>query len=128
MILLDTHAWVWWAADRAKLSAAARAAIAAEDERGISGISLWEVATLAANGKLILDRDLKDWIEGALASAQVRVVPIRADIAVRSTRLGHAFHGDPADRLIVATAISEAARLVTKDAKIRSYAGVESVW
>lgn len=128
MIVLDTHAWVWWAADRNKLSAAARAAIEGDARRGVSAISLWEVAMLASNGKLLLDRDPADWLHAAAALDGVEIVALRPDIAVRSTRLGRAFHGDPADRLIVATAIAESAKLVTKDAQIRACSGVDTVW
>jgi PIN domain nuclease of toxin-antitoxin system len=128
VIVLDTHAWVWWAADKAKLSAAARNAIEGDPRRAVPAISVWEVATLASNGKLQLDRDPQDWLDAALALEGVELVPLRADIAVRSTRLGRTFHGDPADRMIVATAIAENARLVTKDARIRAYSAVDSVW
>lgn len=128
MIVLDTHAWVWWAADKKKLSGAARAAIEADSRRGVSAISLWEVAMLASSGKLLIDRDPIEWLNAATALEGVEIVALRPDIAVRSTRLGRAFHGDRADRLIVATAIAESAKLVTKDAQIRSYSGVDAVW
>lgn len=128
MIVLDTHVWVWWAADKEKVSKPARAAIEEEDRRGVSAISLWEVATLVSKGRLLLDRDPKEWLESAIALEGFEVVPLRPSIAVRSTQLGRTFQGDPADRLVVATAIAEGARLVTKDAQIRAYPGVVSVW
>lgn len=128
MIVLDTHAWVWWVADAAKLSAAARKAIEGDPRRAISSISLWEVATLVSKGRLLLDRDAREWLEAASSVDGMEVVPLRPAIAVRSTQLGRVFHDDPADRLIVATAMTESARLVTKDARIRAYPGVVSVW
>lgn len=126
--MLDTHAWIWWAADRAKLSVAARKAIEDDPRRGVAAISLWEVSTLAANGKLLLDRETRDWLHDASSLPGIELLPIRPDVAVRSTRLGRTFQGDPADRLIVATAMSEGARLVTKDARIRDYPAVETIW
>jgi PIN domain nuclease of toxin-antitoxin system len=128
MIVLDTHAWVWWAADAARLSGAAKKAIEADPRRAISAISLWEVATLVSKGRLLLDRDPREWLEAASTLDGLEVIPLRPAIAVRSTQLGRAFHDDPADRLIVATAMAEGARLVTKDARIRAYAGVTSIW
>jgi PIN domain nuclease of toxin-antitoxin system len=126
VILLDTHAWVWWVADKARLSRVAKARLDKEDQLAISDISLWEVATLVAKGRLLLDRDPTDWL--IQASSGVEIIPIRPPIAVRSTQLGRSFHGDPADRLIVATAILENASLVTRDEKIRAFPGVTSIW
>jgi PIN domain nuclease of toxin-antitoxin system len=128
VIVLDTHAWVWWAADRARLSRRARSAIESERRLAVSDVSLWEVAMLVAKGRLRLDRSPTDWLEHAASLDRLEVVPIRPGIAVRSTQLGHAFQGDPADRLIVATALVEGASLVTKDDRIRTAAAVTTVW
>ena len=128
MIVLDTHTWVWWAADRAKLSKAALAAIESDSRRSLCDVSLREVAHLVQNGKLVVDRDLRDWLEQAVSAAGVTVVPIRPDIATRSVQLGRRFQGDPYDQLIAATAIVESATLVTKDAKLRAYPGLTTVW
>jgi PIN domain nuclease of toxin-antitoxin system len=128
VIVLDTHAWVWWVADRPRLSRKARAAIEGDGRLAISGISLWEVATLVSKGRLRLDRDPTDWLTQASALPGLEVVPIRPPIAVLSTQLGRAFPGDPADRLVVATAILEAAPLVTKDERILGYQGVRAIW
>lgn len=128
MTILDTHAWIWWAADKAQLSRKARSAIENDRRLGICDISLWEVAMLVAKGRLRIDRDVREWIEQASSLPGIEIIPIRPAIAVRSTQLGREFQGDPADRLIVATAMTETARVVTKDDRIRAYPAVTAVW
>lgn len=129
MILLDTHAWIWWAAETPRrLSARARRAIADSPSVGVSAISTWEVAMLVAKGRLELDRDVLVWIRQALAVPRVTLVPLTPEIAVRSTRLGDGFPGDPADRILVATAREVGAALVTRDETLRRAEGVRIVW
>ncbi|HVO49911.1 MAG TPA: type II toxin-antitoxin system VapC family toxin [Thermoanaerobaculia bacterium] len=129
MILLDTHAWIWWAAETPRrLTARARRAIAESPSIAVSAISPWEVAMLVAKGRLELDRDVLVWIRQALALPRVTLVPLTPEIAVRSTRLGAGFPGDPADRIIVASARELGASLVTKDQVLRRAEGVRTVW
>ena len=129
MILLDTHAWVWWAAETPRrLSARARRAIADSPAVGVSAISTWEVAMLVAKGRLELDRDVLVWIRQALALPRVTLVPLTPEIAVRSTRLGDGFPGDPADRFLVATARERGAAFVTRDEALRRAEGVRRIW
>ena len=128
MIVLDTHAWIWWSSAPQKLSARARRAIDEAKDLAVSAISLWEVAMLAAKSRLELDRDVGLWMRQALATPRVRLIPLSVDIAVRSTSLGRAFQGDPADRLVVATALELNAALVTKDDRIRSWEKIVTVW
>lgn len=128
MIVLDTHAWIWWAAAPAKLSARARAAAESADEIGVSAISPWEVATLIAKKRLELDRDVLVWVRQALALPRVGLLPLTPEIAVASTRLPSDFPGDPADRILVATARAHGAALVSKDASFRRVPDVKTVW
>ena len=129
MILLDTHVWIWWAAKTPRrLTARARRAIAESPSVAVSAISPWEVAMLVAKGRLELDRDVLVWIRQALALPRVTLVPLTPEIAVRSTRLGAGFPGDPADRIIVASARELGASLVTKDQVLRRAEGVRTVW
>jgi PIN domain nuclease of toxin-antitoxin system len=128
LIVLDTHAWIWWISDPAHLSKPARAEIHAATEIGISAISCFEVATAAAKGRIILDRAPVEWLTQALALPRVELLPISPAVAVKATQLGRAFHGDPADRLIVATSLVESATLLTKDERIRDYPGVPTLW
>ena len=83
---------------------------------------------LVERQRLELDRDVSDWLSDAIALEGIEVVPLTADIAVRSTRLSQGFHGDPADQLIVATAIVLGAALVTRDERIQKFAGVKTIW
>lgn len=129
MILLDTHVWIWWAAETPRrLSARARRAIAESPSVAVSAISPWEVAMLVAKGRLELDRDVLVWIRQALALPRVTFAPLTPEIAVRSTRLGDGFPGDPADRILVATARELGAALVTKDETLRHAEGVRTIW
>jgi PIN domain nuclease of toxin-antitoxin system len=97
------------------------------DEIGISMISCWEVALLVAKGRLELDRDVSLWVTQALEIPKVKLLDLSPAIAIASTRLEW-LHDDPADRIIVATAMTHRAPLVTKDRRIRSFRSVKSIW
>lgn len=129
MIVLDTHVWIWWVSEPEKLSVKALAAINYTRTVGICPISCWEIATKVTQGKLSFDRPLRVWVRQALARPGVILTELSADIAILAGELGQqGFHGDPADRLIVATAIEHGAELVTKDRRIRAFANVRTVW
>lgn len=83
---------------------------------------------LVERRRLELDRSVMDWLSDALDLDGVEVLPLTIDIAVRSTRLGREAPADPADRLIVATALMHGAPLVTRDERIRTFAGVTTIW
>lgn len=126
MIILDTHAWIWFSGDDRYLSPAALEATRRADRIGVSPISIWEVSMLCSKGRLVLDDDVDRWVARALALARVEVVPLTPSIAILAGTLP--IHGDPADRLVVATALSLAATLVTKDEKIHQSALLTPVW
>ena len=131
MIVLDTHALVWWVDNPAQLSKPASAAI--EQAMGtkslyVSCFSAWEIAMLVERGRLQLGLDVRDWIARCEALPFLSFVPVSNAIAVESARLPEFPHADPADRIIVATAMSLGARLVTKDEKISSYSHLVTVW
>ena len=131
MIVLDTHAWIWWVAHPDQLSQSARARIELEvEESGIhvSAISCWEIALLVRKGRLELALDTADWIAEAEALPFVQFVPVDNRIALRSNALPGDLHDDPADRLIIATALTIGATLITKDARLRAYPHVETLW
>jgi PIN domain nuclease of toxin-antitoxin system len=127
MIVLDTHAWLWWVSDPNRLGRAARKHLENNDRIGIASVCCFEVAAAAATGRISLDRNPLEWLHQALALPHVELLPLTPAVAVKATELGK-FHGDPADRLIVATAILESAALVTRDRRIRDYAGVTTIW
>jgi PIN domain nuclease of toxin-antitoxin system len=128
VIVLDTHAWIWWATDDRRLSAAARRRIEASSRVGVSSISAWELAMLVERGRLKLDRDVLTWVLAALDLPKAELLELTPAIAVRSALPGDGFHGDPADRIIVATALEHRAPLVTRDERIRRHGAVEAVW
>lgn len=128
MILLDTHVWVWWAAEPKKLAARALKAVESADEVGVSAISPWEVAMLVSKGRLELDRDVLLWIRQALAIPKVSLIPLSPEIAVASTKLDPAFPGDSADRILAATALRLRVPLVTADARLRRLASLDTIW
>lgn len=128
MIVLDTHAWTGWTSGSPRLSAGVREKIDTAADVAVSPISCWEVAMLVANGRIDLGRQPLNWIRLALTRPATRLVPIAPDIAVRAAQLGERIRGDPADRLIIATALQLGAPLVTLDEGIRASGLVETIW
>lgn len=129
MIVLDTHVWLWWLAEPSKLSIAARQAIDAADAIGVSAISALEVATLVRRRRISLDRDVATWVRQAFSPARVTPHPVTPEVAVAAGLIdGAGFPGDPADRLIYATARAHRAPLVTRDEKLRSFDARTTVW
>lgn len=128
MIVLDTHAWLWWVSDPSRLSRAAHRRIRAATQIGISAISCLEVATAVTKGRITLDRAVLDWLEQALSLPKVELIPLTPLIAVKATQLGNDFPGDPADRVIAATSIVESAPLVTKDSRVHASGAVAVIW
>jgi PIN domain nuclease of toxin-antitoxin system len=81
---------------------------------------------LVSKRRLVFDRDVLEWIRDALAEPKIRLLPLTPEVAVTSTAL--ALHGDPADRIIVATALEQGAELVTADAALQKAGIVRCVW
>ncbi len=131
MIVLDTHAWIWWVADPPRLSRSARAAIKQAARRRqlyVSCISVWEVATLVSRGRLKLTMDVGDWVAASEALPFLTFVPVDSRIALRSVQLPAPLHPDPADRMIVATTLVLGAQLVSRDERMQAYPHVHTVW
>ena len=132
MIVLDTHALIWWVNGDARLSATAAAAI--KDARGnegqilVSAITAWEVAMLVERGRIALAMDLDQWLRTVESMEGVFMVPITSQVAAQSATLPGVFHKDPADRMIVALARELNAPVVTADDKIQRYPHVRWVW
>jgi PIN domain nuclease of toxin-antitoxin system len=130
VIVLDTHAWVWWVAGDRRLSPEAARLIEGGMGQGklrVSAISAWEVAVLVRRGRLELTMEVGEWIARSESLPFLRFVPVDHRIACRSVAL-EGLHDDPADRIIVATALSLGARLVTRDQRLRAYPGLETLW
>lgn len=124
-LLLDTHVWLWWATgnDRLKGTKALRALESASRENRVflSVISLWEIGMLSAKGRLDLSPNVRQWVDRALMETSVQIAPLTVPGALASTNLPGEFHGDPADRILVAAADELGALLVTADARIIQY-------
>lgn len=129
-LVLDTHAWVWWASKPEKLSRRQRTAIDRARRRGsesllLSVISAWEVALLVQGARLRLPVPLEAWLEQAMSIAGLDVVPLSVPIIASAARL--AALRDPADMLIVATALHHGAPLVTSDRRIADSGSVQVI-
>lgn len=131
MIVLDTHALVWWVDGESLLSKKARTTIDRELDKGqiiLSAISAWEIAMLVEKERLVLSMDVETWLATVAKIEVVRFMPVDSEIAINSVELPGKFHRDPADRIIVATARKLAVPLVTQDDKIRAYSHVKTIW
>jgi PIN domain nuclease of toxin-antitoxin system len=129
MLLLDTCALIHDALTPTRLGPRARSAIEDADAAGqlaLCDISLWEVAMLVAHGRLAPGTDCRSFLDLALSARSISVLPITVDIAARSVSLP--LHGDPADRIIAATAIVHRATLVTADRRLRRSRIVPTIW
>ena len=115
-VLLDTHVIQWWSAEPDRLSSTAAKAVSDADELAVAAISWFELAWLARHERIILAIPTRSWLEQL--AAQVRTIGITPAIADTATTLPGSFPGDPADRLIYATAIENGWRLVTKDRRL----------
>lgn len=128
MIVLDTHAWIALASDERRLGREGRRRLAREKTKGISAISVWELAMLVSHQRVRLDRDPLEWVENSIDALGLTLLPITPAIAITAGSLGSAVHGDPADRIIIATALTTGAALVTADARIQQLGVVETIW
>lgn len=132
MIVLDTHALLWWVeGGSTRLSNEARSAIEAERSSGeilVSSITAWEIALLVSKRRLGLSIEVDNWLAKAERVERLRFVPIDNEIAVSAINLPEPLHRDPADRIIVATARQFGAALVTGDRQLRAYPHIITIW
>ena len=94
---------------------------------GVSIISCWEVAKLVEVGRLRLSISTSDWLTQALVYPGIQLLELTVPIVVESTQLPGAFHRDPADQILVATARIHKIPLVTADGKILAYPHVQTL-
>ena len=121
-LLLDTHVWIWWITGQAELSSRERTALDEYADRkapAISAISIWEAQMLVSHRRLFPKEPFEAWIRRMTSPDTVRLLPLDADVVVALHDLPRRFHGDPADRLIVATARVHKQVLATHDFRIR---------
>jgi PIN domain nuclease of toxin-antitoxin system len=118
-VLLDTHVIHWWSAEPQRVSTPAREALDEAAELAVAAISWYELAWLARHERIALDVPIRTWLQGL--AAQLRTIGVTPAIADTAVALPTSFPGDPADRLIYATAIEHGLGLVTKDRAIRDH-------
>lgn len=131
MVVLDTCALIYDALSPKQIGKAARRVIAeaaAASQLLCSDISLWEIAMLVHKKRLDPGTDIATFLRVALEARAIRVRPISPEIANLSVSFPAFINHDPADRIIVATAVLEHATLVTCDANLRDSGLVKTVW
>jgi PIN domain nuclease of toxin-antitoxin system len=116
----------WWSAEPDRLSTRATTLVSEADELAVAAITWFELAWLARNGRIEVGIPIRSWLDQL--AAQVRTIAITPAIADTAVGLPPSFPGDPADRLIYATAIEHGLRLVTKDARLRKQGRSVAVW
>lgn len=132
LTICDTHILLFWADAPHRLSAAANAALKSgisSENLACSDISLWEIAMLYTRGRINNQAGVSSstYIEDILLAMNMSVLPITAEIAELS-QSDSFVHGDPADRLIAATALAHRTQLITADEKLRSIPELRCVW
>ena len=118
-VLLDSHVVHWWSAEPKRVSRLASRELEEAEELVVAAISWFELAWLAKHERIVVSIPVRSWLQAL--SSQVRTVGLTAAIADTAVGLPSSFPGDPADRLIVATAMEHGWRLVTKDRAIRDH-------
>lgn len=122
-ILLDTHAAIW--SVNGSINARAARIINAAAERGqllLSPITAWEIGMLAARGRLKIKQPLQDYVRDLFAQPGVVVAELTPAVALEAALLPQTLTADPADRMLIATALAYGAQLVTRDNAIHEYA------
>lgn len=123
-ILLDTHVWLWVMMGSSSVSkdfVQVYEKIARMDRVFLSPMSIWETGMLVQKGRIELEIDVLEWVTKALEVSGIQLLPITPHMSIQSTRLPGDVHGDPVDRLLIATAFEESLVLVTADKKILDY-------
>jgi len=131
MIILDTCVIVYDALEPEKLSMKASEMLREGLLTGrlaCSDISLWEIAMLISKGRLKPDADPLLFVRKIIAANSMKVLPITPEIAVLANSGNELIHGDPADRIIAATALHHKATLITCDSMLQKLKGLKVIW
>lgn len=118
-LLLDTHVVHWWSAEPERLSPAAVSAIESAERLAVAAISWFELAWLVNKGRISITLPLRSWLDRL--AENLWTVAMDPAIAAAAVSLPKSFPGDPADRIIYATALENGLQVVTKDERMRSH-------
>ena len=124
-LVIDTHVWLWIESDPDRLSEPARSRIEQAARVGklwVSVMSVWEIGMLVAKDRIRLSMPVDEWVRQASGTPGMQMLGVIPEIALESTRLPDAPHGDPVDRLLMASARVHNLTLLTADEKILAYA------
>jgi PIN domain nuclease of toxin-antitoxin system len=125
LIILDTHIFLWLSLSPEHVPSKILDALNTGDAVGIPAISLWEIAMLAQKKRIELSKPVLIWLKEAISLTRYKLLPITPEIAARSGELS--MHGDPADRLIAATAIELDCPLATVDGNLLALPALKTV-
>ena len=124
-MLLDTHVWIWAAADESRIGARTRRLLNRQAAAGrvyVSAISAFEISALCAAGRLVLSQPAERWIRESIDRGNLRVLDLHTDVAMDAGALSSGAVPDPIDRLLVAAARDREIPLVTCDRRLLDFA------
>ncbi len=128
MIILDTHALIWLDEGNSRLGSSCLEVLNSNDakkELAASAISFWEIAMLLSKQRLFMDIDPDAWRKELLLNG-LKELPVTGEIGITAGKLDD-FHGDPADRIIAATALIHSATLCTSDTKLLAWPKIRTI-
>ena len=127
-LLIDTHVWIWSQESPEKLGEKTRGMLLdAANEILVSAVSTLEIARMVAVGRVVLAKELRQWIREGLRSLEAGSLAVDHDVATESYRMPEPFHRDPADRMLVASARLHGCTMISADRLILDYPHVRSV-
>ncbi len=131
MLILDTHVWIWLVNGDERITKSGFLSVISRAVKGclikIPAICTWEVSMLAAKNRIALSENTLDWINNALSAPGISLCPFTPEIAYESSNLPGDFHGDSADRMIIASTRILNGSLLTFDNKILKYSDTGNV-
>ena len=120
MIVIDTHVWIWWIAGDDRLKPTWKTLLETADQVGVSAVSCFEMAWLVRHQRVEISISLRDWFHAALEGSEIQVLPLTPIVAETAAYLPE-HHRDPQDRIIIATALSSGAQLLSADTRFKEY-------
>lgn len=120
MILLDTSTLLFWTLNRKRLSLAAAEAIETAERIALSSISVWEIGIKVKKGRLEIPYPIDEYVQNLKTVQKIEILAVDEAVWLKSLALDWS-HGDPADRVIVATAVLNTCPLITSDRVLRAF-------